>query len=524
MRRPAVGVLAFPLLFVVLGVSCSADRDTRQAIGSAPGLDPRLDEIRGFLVREIGDGTVPSVAIAVAHGGEIVWEEAFGWADREGELGATPHTTYRLGSISKPITATALMRLAQTGLIDLDAPIERYLGGLSLRYYEGSRDEVTVRRVLQHRAGLPPYDQVFYLDEEVERRSFAETVRRYGIVAFEPGWSFVYSNLGYMLLARAVEVATGFDFAPFVRDSVFAPLGMGTAQVYAAGDELLGPAATPYYGISGEPVPRSVYAYPGSADVYCSAHALLRFAMFHLGDHLPDQRLVLADSTIEAMQRQEPPSNTRYGLGWSFDVDDLGFRSVYHGGQETGVSNFMVLVPSEDLAVVILTNSDYDADRLLHIQGAVRAALIPGYDGRNPWALMAPETAEAGPDTAGAPPEEQMPTRTFPEEMLGTWEGRIVAYNMEIAALLVLSDDGGTVRLSDGEVVPVDFSIVSSGFLLGTFAGSIPTPDMARYDDRVRLALRLTGDRLAGQATAVGWREDRQTHTEQSAWIELERH
>ena len=78
-------------------------------------------------------------------------------------------------------------------------------------------------------------------------------------------------------------------------------------------------------------------------------------------------------------------------------------------------------------------------------------------------------------------------------------------------------------RLAGQEAVPVNFSVVSRGFLLGTSDGSIPTRDMARYEDWVRLALRFTGEELAGLATAVGWREDRQTHTEQSAWIELRR-
>ncbi len=523
MQRPALVAVASPLLVLGFSITCCADSDLRQATVDPARLDPRLEGVRDFLVSEIDEGTVPSLAIAVADDGKVVWEEAFGWADRESGLRSSSHTMYRLGSISKPITAAAVMRLVQEGLIDLDAPIEQYLGGLSLRHYAGAPGEVTVRRVLQHRAGLPSYNQAFYIDEEPERRPFGETVRRYGIVVFEAG-SFVYSNLGYMLLARAVEVVTDSPFPRYVRDSLFTPLGMGAAQVYTAGDQLLGLAATPYYGLGGDPVPLSVYAYPGSADVYCSAHDLLRFAMFHLGAHMPDQRRVLADSTIEAMRRQEPPSNTRYGLGWYFDVDDLGFRSIYHGGQETGVSNFMVLVPSEDVAVVILTNSDYDAGRLLHIQGAVRAALIPGYDGRNLWALTAPDTSEAGSDTAAALGEGPESTQRFPEEMLGTWEGRIVAYDREIATLLVLSDAGGTVRLSGQEAVPVDFSVVSRDFLLGTFAGSIPTPDMARYDDWVRLALRFTGDRLTGQATAVGWREDRQTDTEQSGWIELKRH
>jgi CubicO group peptidase (beta-lactamase class C family) len=514
-------LLAALLLAVAPTAFCSA-QETRD---STTPFDSRFQALREFVMKDIATGRVPSVSIAVAQNGEVVWAEAFGWADKENGIPAAPNTMYRMASISKPITATAIMRLADSGLVDLDAPIQEYLGGLTLRYYTGTPEEVTVRRVLQHRAGLPAHDQAFYLDEEPERRSFEETVRRYGIVVFEPGLEFIYANLGYMLLARAVEQVTGLDFPRYVRDSVFTPLGMGACQVFVAGDEFEVPPAKSYYGINGEPVPRSTSAYPGPDDVYCSAQDLLRFAMFHLKDHLPDQMQILSDSAIDEMQRQNPPSNTRYGLGWSFDVDRLGFRSMYHGGQTIGVSNFIVFVPSEDLAVVILANTDYSASRLLHIQGAVRAALIPEYGVVNPWASDAADPLQYEADTSAVPAIDAVSTQPFPEEMLGTWEGKIVAYDREIDVSLVLSNaEGARIELSGQGEYPVSFTVISSGFLLGTFPGRITTADIERYHNWIRLAIQRTGDTLSGQATAVGWRKDRQTHTEQSAWIELERH
>ncbi len=498
-------------------MSCSGEGNRTQATDAPAIFDTRFQDIRDFVVQEVADGSLPSLAIAVAHNGDVVWEEAFGLADKESGIRATPNTMYRLGSIAKPITATAVMRLAEAGRVDLDTPIEDYLGGLALHYYVGTPEEVTVRRVLQHRAGLPPHNQIFFLDEHRERRSFDETVRRYGNVMFQPGGSYIYSNLGYQLLARLVEEATGMDFPQYVRDSVFTPLGMMAAQVYV-GDELRSPAAKSYYGANGEPVPRNLHAYPGAEDVYCSAHDLLRFAMFHLKNRLPDQAGVLADSTIDAMQIAEPPSNTRYGLGWYFDVDELGFRSLYHGGQTTGVSNLMAFVPSENLAYVILANTDYEASKLLRIHDGIRTALIPAY--REAEA----DRVEAEPDASEEGAAEAVSAPAFPEELLGTWEGRIVAYDREIGVTLLLrNDEEATITLSEQEERSVDLSVVSSDFLLGTFQGSIPTPDIARYDHSVRLALVRTGDRLAGQATAVGWREDRQTDSELSSWIELQR-
>ncbi|MDX1429335.1 MAG: serine hydrolase domain-containing protein [Rhodothermales bacterium] len=519
MRKLAVPARAITPFLLLLGpsISCSGEGNRTQATDAPAIFDPRFREVRDFIVQEVADGNVPSLAIAVAHNGAVVWEQAFGLADKENGIRASPNTMYRLGSISKPITATAVMRLVEAGRVDLDKPIEDYLGGLGLRYYVGTPEEVTVRRVLQHRAGLPPHNQIFFLDEHPERRPFDETVRRYGNVMFQPGWSFIYSNLGYQLLARLIEEVTGMALPEYARDSVFTPLGMVTAQVYV-GDELRGPAAQSYYGVNGKPVPQNLHAYTGAADVYCSAHDLLRFAMFHLKNRLPDQAPLLADSTIDAMQRSDPPSNTRYGLGWSFDVDELGFRSVHHGGQTTGVSNLMALVPSKNLAYVILSNTDYEASKLLRIHDGIRAALIAEYRDAEP------DRAEHEPDESEEQAPEAVPSRTFPEELLGRWEGRIVAYDREIGVSLVISnDDGAKIKLSGQEQRSVEFSVVSSGFLFGTFQGGIPTPDIARYEHSVRLALVRTGNQLAGQATAVGWREDRQTDSELSSWIELER-
>jgi CubicO group peptidase (beta-lactamase class C family) len=509
-------VVAMPALFSIPGCSCSPDGDRTPSSATA-AVDPRLAQVRELVVEEVASGATPSLSLAVALDGEVLWEEAFGLADKANGTPATPHTMYHLGSIAKPMTATAVMQLAEAGLVDLDAPIERYLGGLTLHYRVASPEDVTVRRVLQHRAGLPPHNQLFFLDEEPEGRPLHETVRRYGQILFDPGQSFIYSNLGYQLLARAVEQVSGIPFPRYMRERVFAPLGMSDTEVYTR-DALPSRAALSYFGINGEQVPQNTSAYFGNGDVYCSAHDLLRFALFHLENRLPDQRGVLTDSTIESMQRQEPPDNTQYGLGWWFDVDELGLRLVYHGGQTTGVSTLLVMTPSHNLAYVILANTDYDAERLLRIHRAIRAALISGYGDAH---LAGSDSARI---EADAPAPDEPPAPQLSEGMVGEWQGQIVAYDREIELTLVLDSEGGAIaKLAGQGEQPIDLSYASDSFLLGTFVGSIPTPDIALYNHSVRLALVRTGTTLSGQATAVGWREDRQTECELSSWIELSR-
>ena len=103
------------------------------AVGAAPASADPFEAARKKIREAVDDGKVPSIAVAVSRGSEIVWEEAFGYANREQNIAATPRTPYSLASISKPITATGLMILVERGQVGLDQPINRYLGKAKLR-------------------------------------------------------------------------------------------------------------------------------------------------------------------------------------------------------------------------------------------------------------------------------------------------------------------------------------------------------------------------------------------------------
>jgi CubicO group peptidase (beta-lactamase class C family) len=119
--------------------------------GSAgAGETDQFDGIRAEIQRRLVQQSVPSVTVAVARGERILWEEGFGWADREDRLRATPHTPYTLGSISKPITATALMVLVERKVLALDKPINDYLGDAKVRARVGDASQATLQRVAQH--------------------------------------------------------------------------------------------------------------------------------------------------------------------------------------------------------------------------------------------------------------------------------------------------------------------------------------------------------------------------------------
>ena len=487
--------LGLTLAASLLAAACSRD--------SAVVIDDRFSEVRDLIIEQVSTGEVPSIAVAVAEDGEIVWEEAFGWSDVENQVRATPNTMYRLGSISKTITATGLMLLVEEGKVDLDKPAIEYLpDDVRPRAFEGDVRDVTVRHLLNHRSGMPAYAESFFEDDAEGRRPLAETVRRYGIVTYPPGESFIYCNLGYQMLASIITTVSGMSYAEFIQERVFAPLGMTSALVYEGG-----PLSKPYaagYTQARERIPLHRDSYPGSDGTYASAHDLIRFAMFFLGDNLPGQKAILSDRAVAAMQAKYPPGNVRYGIGWALDGDERGYRSLYHGGEAPGADAMMRLFPDEDLAAVVLCNSE--CEKLYEIQKALFVALIPE--------LGEPEPVETSPPTE-APAD--------PREMYGTWTGRITAYDRELGVELLVDSAGATVAVGAQPRGAVDISVVTPTFFMGMFNAAIPTPDNLRQPYRNRLAVIREGDRLYGAVVSVGRREDRAGHYELPSRVELRR-
>jgi len=351
------------ILLVVLVIACQP-RPTPTPTTNTAGAD-QLGTIRAQIEQLIIDGEVPSMAVAVARDGEIIWEEGFGLADRENGISATEHTPYPLASISKPLTATGLMVLVERGLIDLDNPINDNLGEVKLQARVGDAAEATVRRVANHTAGLPLHGQHFYDGEPYQPPSINETIRRYGYLVTAPGERWQYANLGYGILGHIISTVSGQEYADFMQEMVFAPLGMDHTSVHF-GPGLVEDQVVKYTS-DGMMVPPHDSDSPGASAIYSSAHDLIRFAMFHLKNDLPDQRVIITNASIDEMQR--PSSDTGpmrdweheasgYGIGWFVGVTEDGLRVVQHSGGTLGVSTVLGLLPDEDLAVAVLSNTD----------------------------------------------------------------------------------------------------------------------------------------------------------------------
>jgi CubicO group peptidase (beta-lactamase class C family)/acetyl esterase/lipase len=470
--------------------------------GDADQFDGIRDEIQRRLVQQ----SVPSVTVAVARADRIVWEEGFGWADRENGLRATPHTPYTLGSLSKPVTATALMVLAERKVLALDKPINDYLGDAKVRARVGDASEVSLQRVAQHTAGLPGYYETFYPDEPDTPPTPEVVTLRYGFTVFPPGERFYYSNLNYALLGEAVARASGKGFGDFLREEVLLPLGMHRSGVP------LGPGLLQFrairYGLDRQRLPDYVTPHAPASDIYASAHDLARFGMFHLKAHLADQKPILQNQSIDMMQRLVVPmGDEQYGIGWHIRQDAKGRQQVLHGGAAAGVDAQLTLVPEEKLCVAVLANvtRDWPGAVTEHVTNAILANVLGGEPGDFP---MAPGPSASSADSG------------LPGKLRGTWTGMVHTSRQDVPVTLWFQESGDVhAQLGDQLKTLVNDARFSGRQFTGKIAGDIGTPDANRRPYHLQWDVTLRDGQLAGALSAVGRHPSRGLSL--AHWVEL---
>jgi CubicO group peptidase (beta-lactamase class C family) len=328
----------------------------------------RLDfEALGAFVRErMAHYHVPGAAVGVLAGqatgrGQAV-AAGFGVTNTEHPLAVDERTLFQVGSITKTVTGTALMRLATEGRLDLDVPLRRYLPGLRLAD-EAVAARVTARHLLTHTGGWVGdfFDDCGPGDDALERM-LDKVARLPQLAPLGAVWS--YNNAGFYLAGRLVEVLTGQTYERAARDLVLDPLGMEHSFFFAAeaishrvaaGHEAIyeaaGGGALPAVA---RPWSLARTANPVGGLVSCAAD-MLRYARLHLGQR-PD---VLGPEALRAMQTPRVPAanGEHMGLAW-FVREAGGVRLLRHNGGTRGQCATLLLAPAQRVALVVLTNSE----------------------------------------------------------------------------------------------------------------------------------------------------------------------
>lgn len=157
-------------------------------VGRAGEFDSvSFDEVRKLIQVRMRDESVPLVVVGVVHGNKQLWAEGFGWANREERIPATIHTPYRVGSTTKPLTATTLMMLVEQGDLELERHINEYLGQAKVEARLPKLSKATLGTVLQHSSGLPGHWETYFADETDRPHPIELLIRRYGKLMIRPG-------------------------------------------------------------------------------------------------------------------------------------------------------------------------------------------------------------------------------------------------------------------------------------------------------------------------------------------------
>jgi CubicO group peptidase (beta-lactamase class C family) len=283
-------------------------------------------------------GELPSVAFVIAQHGNILCEEAFGWADREKQISATPNTVYAAGSVAKALTGAATFILAGKGKIRLDDAPEQY--GVHVRAYAGTG--ITIRQLLSMTAGVQHGWLYNYGADQREN----ELLGRYAISAFPPSQHYIYSNFSFGILGHIVEQAGQRPFREFMRDELLHPLHMTSSGFNLTGRD----AATGYQ--EGKAVPPHTFEPESGGGFYTSAHDLALFGMFQIDSA---QKLI-APVLMKEMHTPGTEHESYYMSGWGiFNFKD-GSTALISDGRVLAGSATLLVLPKEDVVVACLTN------------------------------------------------------------------------------------------------------------------------------------------------------------------------
>ncbi len=328
-----------------------------QSVATVPTPRPEahseaVEKARQQIQEWMAEKNLPSISIAVGLNGGILWAEGFGFADLEQRVPATTLTRYRIGSVSKPLAATAVARLHERGRLDLDAPVQKFVPSFPEKPWP-----VTTRQLLTHTSGIRHYRSE---QEVLSALHYDDVLATLDVFAgddllFEPGTKFGYSTFAWCLASAVVESASGEPFLDFMRREVFAPAGMR----HTVADDVFGivPSRARFYDRGPDGRLRNASFVDQSnkwagGGFLSTPSDLVRFAFAMMDGKLLESETVEQVWTPQRLASGEP---IEQGLGWS--IKKTGpWTVIGHGGSSVGGRTSFMTLPEHRFALAICTN------------------------------------------------------------------------------------------------------------------------------------------------------------------------
>jgi serine beta-lactamase-like protein LACTB len=332
------------------------------AVPAAEKYAAVVAELDKLVAEQVADKRLPALSIALVDDQQVVWAKGYGFQDRDKKVPATAETVYRVGSVSKLFTDVGIMQLVESGDLDLDAPVTKYLPDFK-PVLKADHQPITLRMLMAHRSGLirePPVGNYFDPTEPTLEQTVASLN---GIdVVYAPGAKEKYSNAAIGLVGYTLQKTRGEKFEKHVQRAVLDPLGMAASSFEPTPAVKKNLAAAVMWTYHGREFPAPTFEL-GMAPAGCMYSTVLDLAKFQsclfAGGTLGGKRL-LKPATIEEMFRpQFAGADAKAGFGLGFHVGEFeGRKQVSHGGAVYGFATTWDMLPGDKLGVIVVCSRD----------------------------------------------------------------------------------------------------------------------------------------------------------------------
>ncbi len=313
--------------------------------------DAPADAVSQLVRAEMQRQHIPGLTLLVSKNGKPVRTEGYGLSNVELNVAAKPESIFQSGSVGKQFTATAVMMLVEAGKVGLEDPLTKYFPGAP-----ASWKQVTVRELLSHTAGFTDYPKDFDLRKDYTEEQLLKIVEAIPL-AYPPGTSWSYSNLGFLTLGILIHKVTGEFYGDFLQHRIFQPLGMSTTRVISEADIV--PNRSAGYRLVKGQLKNQEWVSPS---LNTTADGALYFSILDLAKWdaaLYTEKLLkrssLAQMWTVAPLRDGKPNSGHYGFAWFIETDH-GHKVIEHGGAWQGFETQISRYVDDGLTVVVLTN------------------------------------------------------------------------------------------------------------------------------------------------------------------------
>lgn len=348
-----------------------------------------VDAIAAFDIdvqRIMADREQPGVSIGLVYRDQLFWAKGYGWADVARKVPATPTTAYRIASITKTFTATAILQLRDQGRLRLDDPVVKYVPWFTPRDTFPGDPPITIRHLMTHASGLERELEATYWDDGrfPDHASLVKLVQDSYVI--RPREQEVkYSNVAVAVEGEIVAAVSGEPWAGYVQRHILDPLGMSHTQPLPSRDM---PELATGYSVRAPGRPRTADPYldlramSPCGSIASTVEDLSRWLSFQFADTLGSLATVLAPASLREMHRvQHLADDWSYGFGLAWIVQRVGEQvRISHSGGFVGYITYVGAAPADRFGVIVLTNAD-DGNAGLYAKRA--------------WAIVAPAVKEA---------------------------------------------------------------------------------------------------------------------------------